>query len=423
MTTTIIGAGGGKGDRGSDRTPKTARDSLDSREFANVTEVISEGEIEGLANGFQSVFLNNTALQNADGTYNFKDVDLYERTGTANQTRIPLKSSFETLTETAVNTPVTKEFPITRTIADTSVDAIRLKITIPVLQRINNKNGDTLGTSVQLQIAVKYTNILTGSDTAFDEVIGYGETPEIIKGRTADPYNRQYEIKFKKGAGEIGENSTYTVKVTRVTDDSNSTLKSNAFNWTSYTTVKFGAQTYPNTALIGIRLDAQQFNSIPSRKYDIKGLKVQIPTGVSVDSDTGRIIYPTNFVWDGTFQAATWTSCPSWLLYALMLNTRFGLGDHFDSSQLDKWSFFRASKYANEEVAYTLDGVTTNEARFSCNATINSTDEAYNVINQLLSVMRCQGFWQDGGLTIAQDSPSDPVYNFCLLYTSPSPRD
>ena len=412
MTTTIIGAGGGKGDRGSDRTPKTARDSLDSREFANVTEVISEGEIEGLANGLQSVFLNNTALQNADGTYNFKDVDLYERTGTANQTRIPLKSSFETLTETAVNTPVTKEFPITRTISDTSVDAIRLKITIPVLQRINNKNGDTLGTSVQLQIAVKYTNISTGAETAYDEVIGYGETPEIIKGRTGDPYNRQYEIRFKKGAGEIGENSTYTIKVTRVTDDSNSNLKSNAFNWTSYTTVKFGAQTYPNTALIGIRLDAQQFNSIPSRKYDIKGLKVQIPTGVSVDSDTGRIIYPTNFVWDGTFQAATWTSCPSWLLYALMLNTRFGLGDHFDASQLDKWAFFRASKYANEEISYTFDGATTNEARFSCNATISSTDEAYNVINQLLSVMRCQGFWEDGSLTIAQDSPSDPVYNF-----------
>ena len=101
-----------------------------------------------------------------------------------------------------------------------------------------------------------------------------------------------------------------------------------------------------------------------------------------------------------------------------MLNSRFGLGDHFDASQLDKWAFFRASKYANEEVSYTLDygdgGVTTKEARFSCNATINSTDEAYNVINQLLSVMRCQGFWEDGSLTIGQDAPSDPVYNFNL---------
>ena len=409
MTTTIIGAGGGggKGDKGSNRTPRTARDSLDSREFANVTEVIAEGPIEGLANGLQSVFLNDTALQNADGTYNFQDVDLYERTGTATQELIPLDSSQSTLSATSVNVSVTKNFPVTRTISDTSVDAVRIIITIPSLQKINNENGDTLGTSLQLKIAVKYTNISTGSETAYDEVID-----DTIRGRTADAYNRQYEIRFKKAAGEIGENSTYTVKITRVTEDSNDQLLTNAFNWSSFTTVKFNPQTYANSALIGVRLDAQQFSSIPSRKYDIKGLKVQIPTGVTVDSDTGRIIYPTNFVWDGTFQAAVWTACPAWLLYALMLNTRFGLGDHFDSTQLDKWAFFRASKYANEEVAYTLDGATTNEARFSCNATINSTDEAYNVVNQLLSVMRSQGFWEDGSLTIAQDGPSDPVYNF-----------
>jgi len=415
MTTTIIGAGSGKGGGGSSRTPRTARDSLDSREFANVTEVIAEGPIEGLANGLQSVFLNDTALQNANGTYNFQDVDLYERTGTANQTVIPLDSSRSVLSSTAVNVPVTKDYPVTRTINDTSVDAVRVTINIPALQKINNENGDTLGSQIQLKIAVRYTNISTGNQTAYDNVIGY-DTDEIIKGRTADSYNRQYEIRFKKGAGEIGENSTYTIKVTRVTKDSTDSLHSNAFNWSSFTTVKFAPQTYDNTALIGIRLDAQQFSSIPSRKYDIKGLKVQIPTGVTVDSDTGRIIYPTNFIWDGTFQAATWTSCPSWLLYALLLNSRFGLGDHFEASQLDKWAFFRASKYANEEVSYTLDygdgGVVTKEARFSCNATINSTDEAYNVINQLLSVMRCQGFWEDGSLTIGQDAPSDPVYNF-----------
>jgi len=417
MTTKIIGAGsGGKGGGGSRRTPRTDRDSLDSREFANVTEVIAEGPIEGLANGLQSVFLNDTALQNADGTYNFQDVELYERTGTATQEFIPLASSQSTLRATAVNVPVTKDFPVIRTISDTSVDAVRVTITIPSLQKINNENGDTLGTSVQLKIAVKYTSTVNTDNngnyiqTGWDEVIGYGETPEIIKGRTADPYNRQYEIRFKKGAGQIGANSTYTVKVTRVTDDSNDQLLTNAFTWSSYTTIKFNPQTYANTALIGVRLDAQQFSSIPSRKYDVKGLKVQIPTGVTVDSDTGRIIYPTNFVWDGTFQAATWTACPAWLLYALMLNTRFGLGDHFDSSQLDKWAFFRASKYANELVPNGFGGG--EEARFSCNATINSTDEAYNVINQLLSVMRCQGFWENGSLTIAQDSPSDPVYNF-----------
>ena len=432
MTTTIIGAGSGKGGGGSSRTPRTARDSLDSREFANVTEVIAEGPIEGLANGLQSVFLNDTALQNANGTYNFQDVDLYERTGTANQTVIPLDSSRSVLSSTVVNVPVTKGYPVTRTISDTSVDAVRVTINIPALQKINNENGDTAGTFVQLKIAVKYTSTVNTDDdgnyiqTGWDEVIGYGDTEEekeFIRGRTADPYNRQYEIRFKKGAGEIGVNSTYTIKVTRVTKDSTDSLHQNAFTWSSFTTVKFAPQTYDNTALIGIRLDAQQFSSIPSRKYDIKGLKVQIPTGVTVDSNTGRIIYPTNFVWDGTFQAATWTSCPSWLLYALLLNSRFGLGDHFDASQLDKWAFFRASKYANEEITYSIkewndeEGEyvivdTIKEARFSCNATISSTDEAYNVINQLLSVMRSQGFWEDGSLTIGQDSPSDPVYNF-----------
>jgi predicted phage tail protein len=416
MTTTIIGAGGGgKGGGGSDRTPRTARDSLDSREFANVTEVIAEGEIEGLANGRQSVFFNNTALENADGTLNFKDVDFYHREGTANQTLIPLQSSSSTLRATVVSTPVKKNFPIVRTITDTTVDAVRLIINIPVLQKINNKNGDTLGTNVQLKIDIKYK----------DTVDPYTETEEekindTIRGRTADAYNRQYEIRFDRIKYP---RHTVDVIVTRITDDSTDSLLSNAFNWSSYTTIKFDPQTYPNTALIGVRLDAQQFSSIPSRKYDIKGLKVQIPEGVTVDNETGRIIYPTNFVWNGLFQAATWTSCPAWLLYALMLNTRFGLGSHFDASQLDKWAFFRASKYANKEITYNIKEWnseenryvivdTIKEARFSCNATINSTDEAYNVINQLLSVMRSQGFWEDGSLTIAQDGPSDPVYNF-----------
>ena len=404
--TTIIGSGGGggKGGGGSNRTPRTDRDSLDSREFANVTEVIAEGPIEGLANGLQSVFFNDTALQNADGTYNFQDVDLHHREGTADQTLIPLDSSTSILSASVINVPVKKNFPVVQTISDSSVDAARIIITIPSLQSINNKNGDTLGTSVQLKIFVRYTNITTNNQTLFEEVID-----DTIKGRTADAYNRQYEIRFNK---TDNPNSNYTIKVERVTDDSTDSMLSNAFTWNSLTSVKFSSQTYPNTALIGVRLDAQQFSSIPTRKYDIKGLKVQIPTGVTVDSDTGRIIYPTNFVWDGTFQAATWTSCPAWLLYALMLNTRFGLGDHFDSSQLDKWAFYRASKYANEEVEYVLDGVITKEARFSCNATISSTDEAFTVVNQLLSVMRSQGFWADGSLTIGQDAPSDPVYNF-----------
>ena len=416
MTTTIIGAGGGggKGGGGSRRTPVTEKDSLDSREYANVTEAIAEGEIEGLANGFKSVFFNDTPLQNEDDTYNFQDVILHERTGTDPQTVIPLDSSKSVLSATNVNVEVRKDSPVVRSINDTSVDAANVTITIPILQRIDNSNGDTFGTEVQLKIEIRYVATNNTDTETEPDTTSYIEkvSPEIggtIKGRTADSYNKAFHIEFDRTTYAT---HTVDIRVSRITDDSTDSFLSNAFNWSSFTTIKRTEQTYANTALIGVRLDAQQFSSIPSRKYDIKGLKVQIPSGVTVDSETGRIIYPTNYIWDGTFQGATWTSCPAWLLYALILNKRFGLGDHFDASQLDKWSFFRASKYANEEIEYTFDGGTVKEARFSCNATISSTDEAYNVVNQLLSVMRTQGFWADGSLSIAQDGPSDPVYNF-----------
>jgi len=161
--------------------------------------------------------------------------------------------------------------------------------------------------------------------------------------------------------------------------------------------------------LIGLRVDAEQFNSIPSRKYLVKGVKVKIPDGVTVDSDTGRIIYPENFVWNGTFGAATWTSCPAWILYDLLTSTRYGFGNHIDTAQLDRWSFFAASKYSNELVD---DGFGGTEARFSCNTTIQTAEESFKLVNDLLSVMRCQGFWSAGSLTISQDAPQDPAYLF-----------
>jgi hypothetical protein len=165
-----------------------------------------------------------------------------------------------------------------------------------------------------------------------------------------------------------------------------------------------------------LRVDAEQFSSIPSRSYLIKGIKVQIPSGVTVEPTTGRIIYPSNFVWNGTFAAATWTSCPAWILWDLLTSTRYGLGNHIAASQLDKWAFFAASKYSNTLVSNGFGG---QEARFSCNTSIQTAEEAYKLVNDLLSVMRCQAFWSTGSLTIAQDAPSDPVYLFSQANVTP----
>ena len=143
---------------------------------------------------------------------------------------------------------------------------------------------------------------------------------------------------------------------------------------------------------------------------------MQIPAGVTVDSATGRIIYPDGFIWNGTFAAAAWTSCPAWILYDLLTSTRYGFGNHISASQLDKFAFFAASKYSN---ALVDDGFGGQEARFSCNTSIQTAEEAYKLVNDLLSVMRCQAYWSTGSLTIEQDAPSDPVYLFNQANVTP----
>ena len=398
---TIIGAGGamGKGGGGSSRTPSTAPDSLDSRQYANVIDLISEGEIEGLADGFKSIYLNNTVLQNPDGSYNFQDVTIYTRNGTQNQTYIPLTSGVED--EKPVGLTVVKAVPQVRTITDVDVDAVRITIAIPSLQQINSTNGDTSGTSVRLQIAVQYQG--GGYTTKIDDT---------ISGRTADEYRKDYLIELARP----NPSDIIDIKVTRVTDDSTNSLLTNAFNWSSYTEIIWAKLTYANSALVGLRVDAEQFSSIPTRSYLVKGIKVRIPSGTTVDSATGRIIYPANFIWNGTFSAATWTSCPAWILWDLLTSTRYGFGNHIAAAQLDKWAFFAASKYSN---ALVDDGFGGQEARFSCNTSIQTAEEAYKLVNDLLSVMRCQAFWSTGSLTIAQDAPSDPVYLFNQANVTP----
>jgi predicted phage tail protein len=394
---TVVGSGGGdgkgRGGGGGTRVPVTAPDSLNSVQYAHVLDLISEGEIEGLVDGLKSVYINNTPLQNNDNSYNFEDVELFTQNGTQDQGWVPLGSGG---VENEVNVGVTvrQAIPITRSITNSEVDAVRVKIAIPALQSIDNTNGDTYGTSVTLRISVQY------SGTGFVDAV-----VDTISGRTSDRYDKQYVVALNSRTPGV----VVDVRVTRVTADSGSQLLSNEFAWTSYTEITYIRLAYPNSALIGLRVNAQQFNSVPQRSYLIKGIKVQIPSGVTVDSTTGRIIYPTNFVWNGTFSSAVWTSCPSWILWDLLTDGRYGFGDHIAPGQLDKWAFFAASKYANELVA---DGFGGQEARFSCNAVIQTSDDAYKLINDLLSVMRCQGFWASGALTIAQDRPADPVYLF-----------
>ncbi len=404
------------------RQPTRTPDTLHSKQFATFLDLISEGEIEGSATAskdgitdktstaytnsyLKDVFLNDTpilkstanASSPATQDFNFQDVTFNSRFGTADQTKIAgIESSQSTI---PVGVTVTAASPVTRQITNTSVDRIKVSVTFPQIQKATNE-GDLLGSSVQFKISVQYNS------GGFTDV-----HTDTVTGRTADAYQKDFSVEVT-GAFPVD------IRVTRLTADSTDTSLIDSFQWTSFSEVIDDASTYANSAYNSIRLDSQQFSSIPSRKYRIRGIKVRIPAaGASssgtptVDSATGRIVYPDGYIFNGVMGAAVWTSCPSMILLDLLTSTRFGFGDHITDSNLDLFSFVTASKFANTLVD---DGLGGEEARFSCNVNIQTSSEAFDLINELAGVMRCMPIWSAGTITIAQDSPKDASYLFNL---------
>ena len=345
------GGGGGKGGGGGGGTPTEAKDNLDSKQFAKVLDLIGEGEIGGLVDGAKSIFLNNTPLQSADGSFNFKDVTFEARTGTSSQTNIPITKNVETTKSTGFST-VTQATPRVVQITDSTVDAVSLTITVPSLQSLSDK-GDIFGTQVQLEIAVQYSG---GSYSTV--VSGNAGT---ITGRTPDTYQRDYLINLD-GAFPVN------IKVTRITADSASSKLANEIQFNSYVEIKYDQRTYPNSALVGLKVDAEQFTSIPQRKYLVKGIKVKIPHNATVRAD-GSLSYAGIF--NGTLGAAQYTNDPAWCLFDLLSSSRYGLGAHLEESELDKFSFYAASVYCSEQID---DGTGTGntEPRFSCNVSLQN---------------------------------------------------
>jgi len=419
MTDKIIRGAGGSPP--TPPTPTRAPDTLNSRQFASIQDLLSEGEIEGFATpskaglskgttaynnaALKDIFLNDTPILNESASntnpqtadFNFQNVGFTPRFGTSNQTHIPgIEGSQST---TAVGVTVTNSSPVTRQITNTAVDAAKVTITFPQLQKATDE-GDLLGSSVNLKIQVQYNS------GGFTDVID-----DTITGRTADAYQKEYRVSFT-GSFPVD------IRVLRVTADSTSSNLVDAFTWTSISEIVDDKQTYPNSAYTNLRIDSEQFSSIPKRAFRIRGVKVRIPgAGASssgtptVDLQTGRIIYPTGYIFNGTMGAAQWCSCPALILLDLLTTERYGFGTHITDSNLDLFSFIAASKYANELVD---DGFGGQEARFSCNVNIQGSTEAFTLINELAGVMRCFPIWSEGSVTISQDRPTDPSYLFSL---------
>ena len=434
-TKIIRGSGGGGGNE-SPPPPYRAPDSLHSRSFATIQDLISEGEIEGFATAskegltkgttaynnasLKDVFLDDTPIlvstadssDPSDTEFNFQDVTFKSKFGTASQTAMTgIPDIDESRAPSGVQVVVENSDgtdsggltgAVTRQITNTDVDAVIVTLTWPQIQ-IFEDDGDLRGDRVDYKIQLQHD-----SGGFVDKITSF------VSGRTADAYARDHRIQLNESF------TTVDIRVIRITADSSTSTRVNAFQFTSFQEVIDNESNYPNSAYTALRLDSKQFNRIPPRKYRIRGIKVRIPgAGASnsgtptVDLQTGRIVYPDGYIFNGVMGAAVYTNCPAMCLLDLLTNTRYGLGNHIIDSNLDLFSFVAASRYANELVD-DKTGAGTQEARFSCNVNIQNPKEAFDAINELSSVMRCMPIWSAGSVTISQDKPLSPSYVFNL---------
>ena len=384
MTELIIGAGGGgKGGGGaSARVAQEAPDSLRSKAYARVVDLISEGEIEGLVDGLQSVYLDDTPIQNADGTTNFSGVTLETRDGTQQQSYVPGFSSVEN--EVPVGVEIKATQPVVRSITDPDVDAVRIKVSVGQLTNQDTTNGDLNGSAVSFSIDRQV------SGGGFVEVIN-----DTISGKTTTKYQRSYYV-------PLTGNGPWEIRVRRITADSTSSAIQNKTYLDSYTEVVESKLRYPNSALVALRVDASQFSAIPRRSYDMKLLRVRVP----VNYDPGTRTY--SGVWNGNFKIA-WTDNPAWCFYDLVTSTRYGLGGYIPESQVDKWALYRVAQYCDQLVPNGLGGF---EPRFTCNLYLQTREQAYKVVQDMASIFRGMVYWSGGAITVTQDAPSDAVYQF-----------
>jgi len=387
MTRLIRGAGGGKGGSNSARVPVESKDSLRSKAFAKVLDLVSEGEIDGLVDGLKSVYLDGTPIQNADGSFNFTGVELTTRTGTQAQTSIPGFPAVEVSIPVSVKASI--GVPVVRQITNPNTDAVRVTVGIPQLTFQNPENGDLTGTEV------RYAIDLQSNGGGFVPQLLAGSTEEALVGKTTTRYQRSYRI-------ELTGSPPWDIRLRRVTADSTQVNLQNETWFDAYTEIIDAKLRYPNSALAGLKVDASQFQAIPTRGYEVKLLRVQVPTNYDPVART----YTGS--WNGTFKIA-WTDNPAWCFYDLVTNDRYGLGGLVDAAQVDKWALYQIGRYCDELVPNGFGGT---EPRFTCNMYLQTRAEAFKVLQDMASIFRGMVYWSTGAITAVQDAPTDPVALF-----------
>lgn len=377
----IVGAGGKGSTAG--RTPVESPDSLRSISYAKTILLLGEGEMRGLVNGYRSVYLQGTPLQNGDGTFNFQNVSVETRSGTQDQPYIPGFPSVEN--EVIVGVELRADTPIVRSVSGSDLSAVRVRVAVDSLQKVDTSNGDTVGYSVAYAIDVAtdggaYTTVLNSAFT----------------GKTTTQYERSHRIDLPAG-------SQWQIRIRRTTPNANSSTVADTTRVQSITEIIDAKLRYPNSALLAVSVDAQQFQSLPTIACNVYGRIIKVPANYDPELRTYATTGPgtTNGVWNGTFKSA-WTNNPAWVFYDIVTNDRFGLGNNIPAAWVDAWNLYQIAQYCDEMVS---DGFGGQEPRFTCNVYMQTRADAYKVLQDLAAVFRGVSYYAVGQMIASADMP------------------
>lgn len=380
MNAVIKGAKKGSGEA---RKAVIAPDSAQSKTYIKILYGLSEGEVEGLANGLQSVYLEETPLHNPNGGSNFQDIQFDFRHGTNDQTHI--EGFPDISSETAINVELVSGTPWVRAISNTDLDAVRVRFKWGPLRQQNADNGDVNGITIQYAI-----DLQTDGGT-WVEVLN-----TKISDKTSANYERSHRIDLPKS------DSGWTIRVRRITPNSTSEYISDKMYVDAITEVIDLKLSYPNTALLGLQYDAETFSNVAKVAVDLKGVKLQVP------SNYNPVARTYTGMWDGTFKRA-YTNNPAWIYYDICTSKRYALGDRLTSAMLDKWSLYRLAQYCDQMVN---DGKGGQEPRFTCNVYLQSTEDAYVILSKLAGVFRAISYWDGNSIVCDADIPQDTYFTY-----------
>lgn len=375
---------GQKGGSSSSRTPTEQPDDLQSVAKAKILVALGEGEFAGQLTG-KDIYLDGTALENADGSQNFSGVTWEFRAGTQAQKYIQGIPGTEN--EINVGTEVSSATAWTRTFTNTQLSAVRLRLKWPSLFK-QEDNGDLVGYSINYAI-----DLQTDGGT-WQTVLNTSAT-----GKTTSGYERSHRIDLPQAG------STWTIRLRKITSDANSAKIGDTMTLQSFTEVIDAKLRYPNTALLYIEFDSSQFNgSIPQISCEPCGRVIRVPDTYDPETRT------YSGTWTGAFKWA-WTDNPAWIFYDLVVSDRFGLGHRLTAANIDKWTLYQVAQYCDQMVPDGKGGNGT-EPRYTCNVYIQDRNDAYTVLRDFAAIFRGMTYWGGDQIVALADMPRDVDYSY-----------